>query len=62
MKKILILLIVLTLVSCAADKNRCKTPWWELKPNSHYHKQQKQNKIKYKLHRKSERRKHKCRK
>ena len=55
-------ILILTLVSCVSNKKNCKTPWWKSKSNSFYKKEQKHASIKYQLHRKVEKKKHKCRK
>jgi|SaaInlV_125m_DNA_1040241.scaffolds.fasta_scaffold00280_3 hypothetical protein len=55
-------ILILTLVSCVSNKKNCKTPLWKSKSNSFYKKEQKHASIKYQLHRKVEKKKHKCRK
>ena len=59
MKKILLLFFVgFLLTGCVQSK--CKTPWWKKQPNKHYQKEQKDMSKKYKSHKRSERKKHKC--
>ena len=56
------IIIVLMLIGCASNKDRCKQiPWWKDQPNTYFKQGQKSDKGKYTSHKKSERRKHKCR-
>ena len=56
------LLIILLLVGCA-PKSKCKKiPWWKRQPNSYFKSDQKSNKKKYKKHKRTSRRKNKCKK
>jgi hypothetical protein len=55
------LIILLLIVGCASQKNKCKKiPWYKKQPNSYFKQDSKQNKNKYKSHKRSERKKHKC--
>ena len=56
--RIYVVLAILLLSGCV--QSRCKTPWWKKSPNTYYQKEQNQMNTKYKLHKKLERKNHKC--
>lgn len=59
--RLIIVILIISLSSCASTESKCKkTPWWKRQPNSYFKQDQNQNKKKYKQHKKSERKNHKC--
>ena len=57
--RLVMVLLIISLSSCTASK--CKTPWWKFKkPNTYYNKVEKDSDKKYRQHKKSEKRNHRC--
>ena len=59
--RLFIFILIISLSSCVSTESKCKKmPWWKKQPNSYFKEDQKQNKKKYKSHRRKESKNHKC--